>query len=97
MPKARFQAPRALWGLFWLLWVPICLFVLPREAKSGMRDFIVLTINKQRHEVSGNYAFMMLADYLRTKAGLCGTKIVCAEGDCGACTVLCYRFELRSE
>lgn len=59
-----------------------------------MRDFIVLTINKQRHEIRGSEAFMMLADYLRIKAGLCGTKIVCAEGDCGACTVLCSRPEL---
>lgn len=31
---------------------------------------------------------MMLADYLRYQRGLTGTKIVCAEGDCGACSVL---------
>ena len=33
---------------------------------------------------------MMLADYLRRTRNLTGTKIVCAEGDCGACSVLRY-------
>ena len=32
---------------------------------------------------------MTLSDYLRTRLGLVGTKIVCSEGDCGSCTVLC--------
>ncbi len=30
----------------------------------------------------------MLAEFLRKKRNLPGTKIVCAEGDCGACTLL---------
>lgn len=55
-----------------------------------MRDFVVLTINGQRHEIK-EAAFMMLSDYLRQNLGLKGTKIVCAEGDCGACTVLCLK------
>lgn len=33
----------------------------------------------------------MLADFVRKRRTLTGTKIVCAEGDCGACTVLVAR------
>jgi xanthine dehydrogenase small subunit len=53
-----------------------------------MRDFIVVYINGRRHEISGEQAFMSLSDYLRYESSLTGTKIVCSEGDCGACTVL---------
>lgn len=45
-------------------------------------------LNGQRRQVGAEHAHLMLADYLRYVAGLTGTKIVCAEGDCGACTVL---------
>lgn len=31
--------------------------------------------------------------YLRNKLGLCGTKLGCAEGGCGACTVMISRFD----
>lgn len=58
-----------------------------------MRDYILLYINGREHRVSGEKVFAPVTDYLRYDLGLCGTKVVCAEGDCGACTVLMGRLQ----
>ena len=58
-----------------------------------MRDYLLIYINGQRHEVVGTDAFRSLSDFLRTRLRLTGTKIVCEEGDCGSCTVLIGRVQ----
>jgi len=58
-----------------------------------MRDYILLYINGRKHRVSGENAFVPVTDFLRIDLGLCGTKVVCAEGDCGACTVMFGRVD----
>jgi xanthine dehydrogenase small subunit len=56
-----------------------------------MLDHVLLWVNGRRHEVRGRDTFLSLSDFLRRTCGLTGTKIVCSEGDCGACTVLVGR------
>ncbi|CAN5517805.1 xanthine dehydrogenase small subunit [soil metagenome] len=58
-----------------------------------MRDHLFLYINGEPHTVRGEHAFWTLSKYLRQHLGKVGTKIVCEEGDCGACTVLIGRVE----
>ena len=56
-----------------------------------MRDYLIFYVNGIRHQISGEHGFQSLSDYLRSDLGLVGTKVVCAEGDCGSCTVLIGR------
>ena len=53
-----------------------------------MRDKIIFYLNGKKHEIDAKDAFTSLSTYLRDDLGKTGTKVVCAEGDCGACTVL---------
>jgi xanthine dehydrogenase small subunit len=56
-----------------------------------MRDHVCFYLNGRPQAVRGEIAFETLTEYLRGRVGMPGTKVVCAEGDCGACTVLVGR------
>lgn len=59
-----------------------------------MRDYVLLHINGAPVRVSGDAVFETVSRFLRDDGrGATGTKIVCEEGDCGACTVLVGRGE----
>ncbi len=52
-----------------------------------MADRMILTVNGREHELEVGPGDM-LSDVLRYRLGLTGTKIACAEAECGSCTVL---------
>ncbi len=63
------------------------------QSTHTSREHLLVFINGERHEVAGLDASLTLSDYLRLRLGQVGTKIVCSEGDCGACSVLVGRVE----
>jgi len=71
------------------------------DATSGMficmADTIRFTLNGRPVEVAGPSPMTTLLDWLRDHRGLRGTKEGCAEGDCGACTVVLERADGRHE
>ena len=56
-----------------------------------MRNQVCIFLNGERIELQPADSLLSLSDFLRLRRGLTGTKIVCSEGDCGACTVLVGR------
>ena len=61
--------------------------------KVRMRDYVLFYVNGKRYQIRGEAVFSSLTDFLRYELQLTGTKVVCAEGDCGACTVLVGRLD----
>lgn len=57
----------------------------------AMRDHLVFYLNGQRRTAEGSDGLATVTDHLRDTLRQVGTKVVCAEGDCGACSVLVGR------
>ena len=55
---------------------------------GAMRDYVTFILNNEIQQVSGLAGDMTLLAWLRQRRRLTGTKEGCAEGDCGACTVV---------
>jgi xanthine dehydrogenase small subunit len=58
---------------------------------AGLRREIRFLLNGEAVALSDVQPHETLLDWLRLRRGLTGTKEGCAEGDCGACTVLVGR------
>jgi len=56
-----------------------------------LRNHISFLLNGEQVNLSDISPDLTLLDFLRLQKNLCGTKEGCAEGDCGACTVLVGR------
>ncbi|KFD65781.1 hypothetical protein M514_04735, partial [Trichuris suis] len=55
-------------------------------------DRLVIFVNGVKHTVKNPDVTITLASFLRRNLLLCGTKVSCNEGGCGACTVLISEF-----
>jgi xanthine dehydrogenase small subunit len=59
--------------------------------EAPVRDHLVIYLNGETMQIRGEDAFLTFAEFLRRRQGLTGTKVVCAEGDCGSCSVIVGR------
>lgn len=64
----------------------------PPPALPVSRTSLLVFVNGKRHELDDADPWMMLIEFLRS-IGLTGTKLGCAEGGCGACTVMLSHYD----
>ncbi len=63
----------------------------PPLSSPGRETGVRFLLNGTEHVAQSVMPTMTVLDYLRGEAGLRGTKEGCAEGDCGACSVVMVR------
>ncbi|XP_025071860.1 xanthine dehydrogenase/oxidase isoform X3 [Alligator sinensis] len=62
-------------------------------ASGGTGDELVFFVNGKKVVEKNVDPETTLLIYLRRKLGLCGTKLGCGEGGCGACTVMISKYD----
>ncbi|PKU39705.1 xanthine dehydrogenase oxidase [Limosa lapponica baueri] len=62
-------------------------------APNETRDELVFFVNGKKVVEKDVDPETTLLTYLRRKLGLCGTKLGCGEGGCGACTVMISKYD----
>lgn len=73
---------------------PPCRFVSSSGVARSSDSPIVFYLNQERIRLpASSIGRQSLLDWLRVERGLTGTKKVCNEGGCGACTVMVSRWD----
>ncbi|XP_034409281.1 xanthine dehydrogenase/oxidase isoform X2 [Cyclopterus lumpus] len=68
------------------------------ETRTGSEsDELVFFVNGKKIVERNADPETTLLTYLRRKLGLTGTKLGCAEGGCGACTVMLSRYQIHTQ